>query len=196
MSVLSTPRLALRHWVASDLAPFAELNADPAAMAFMPRPLTALESDEFAARAQAGIEAHGWGLWAVQLRAGGQFLGCVGLSVPTFAAHFTPCVEAMWRLLPRYWGQGYATEAARAVCRFGFESLLLEELLAFTVPGNTRSRAVMERLGMAHEARDDFDHPRLPAGDRLCRHVLYRLSRAAWSSQSGTSAAHPLARES
>jgi RimJ/RimL family protein N-acetyltransferase len=195
MSELTTPRLTLRHWVASDRAPFAELNADPIAMAFMPRLLTALQSDEFAGRAQAGIEARGWGLWAVQLRAGGPFLGCVGLSVPAFSARFTPCVEASWRLLPRYWGNGYATEAARAACRFGFESLMLEEVLAFTVPGNTRSRAVMERVGMAHEARDDFDHPRLPLGDRLCRHVLYRLSRAAWSSQSGTSAAHTLARE-
>lgn len=177
---LSTPRLRLRRWLPSDLAPLAELNADPLAMQFMLRPLSATESGEFAAGAEAFLEAHGFGLWALERRPDAAFLGCVGLNAPSFSAHFTPCVEVLWRLLPRHWGCGYATEAARACLGFAFETLQLAQVVAFTVPANVRSRSVMRRLGMTHDARDDFDHPRVPAGHPLRPHVLYRLPRSAW----------------
>lgn len=103
------------------------------------------------------------------------FAGFVGLSVPNFQAPFTPCVEIGWRLAADYWGRGYATEGARAALEFGFETLKLEEIVSFTVPGNVRSRRVMERIGMAYDPADDFDHPswRLPSGP--ARHVLYRV---------------------
>jgi RimJ/RimL family protein N-acetyltransferase len=177
MTVLSTTRLTLRNWQEQDLAPFAAQNADPEVMQFMPRCLTRAESDDFACGAQRQIAACGWGLWAVEQRADGQFIGCVGLAVPSFHEHFTPCVEVAWRLRRASWGHGYATEAARECLRFAFEELALPEVVAFTVPANLRSRAVMERLGMVRKPQQDFEHPRLPPGHPLRRHVLYRLGR-------------------
>jgi RimJ/RimL family protein N-acetyltransferase len=180
MSELSTPRLRLRQWRASDLAPFSALNADPRVMEFMGRCLSSAASDALARRSAAEIERQGWGFWATELRASAAFIGFVGLHVPSFAAPFTPCVEIGWRLERASWGNGFATEAARECLRFAFESLVLEEVVSFTVPLNRRSRAVMERLGMCRDAAGDFDHPRLPAGHPLRRHVLYRLRRGDW----------------
>jgi RimJ/RimL family protein N-acetyltransferase len=180
MTELTTPRLRLRHWQPSDLPPFAELNADPLATQYLSRRLSTRESREFAEGAQAYLQTQGFGLWAVELTGTGEFLGTVGLNEPSFQAQFTPCLEVLWRLLPRYWGHGFATEAARACLGFAFTTLGRAEVVAFTVPANRRSRAVMERLGMRHSEDDDFDHPRLAAGDPLCRHVLYRLPRVAW----------------
>jgi RimJ/RimL family protein N-acetyltransferase len=180
MSELSTPRLRLRQWRTSDLPPFAALNADPLVMEFMPGRLSAAESDALARRCEAHIERQGWGFWAAELRESGAFIGFVGLSVPSFEAPFTPCIEIGWRLERVSWGKGLATEAARECLRFAFERLTLAEVVSFTVPRNRRSRAVMERLGMRHDAAGDFDHPRLPAGHPLRRHVLYRLRREDW----------------
>ena len=185
MHTLNTPRLTLRPWRAMDLEPFAALNADPRVMEFMPAPLTRDESAAFAARIGGALEARGFGLWALELRAGGEFLGHVGLNVPSFEAHFTPCVEIGWRLRAAHWGRGFASEGARECLRFAFETLALGEVVSFTVPENARSRAVMERLGMSRDPGGDFDHPRLPRGHRLCRHVLYRLRQAAWRARGG-----------
>jgi ribosomal-protein-alanine N-acetyltransferase len=110
----------------------------------------------------------------------GSFIGFVGLSVPSFDAHFMPAVEVGWRLARETWGHGFATEAARAAIRDGFEHLGLSEIVSFTVPANVRSIRVMERLGMTRDPVDDFDHRRLPDRHRLKPHVLYRLSRARW----------------
>jgi RimJ/RimL family protein N-acetyltransferase len=180
MRALLSARLRLRAWRESDLEPFAALNADPCVTRFLSRALTRAQSDALAAQAQARIEAHGWGLWALELRASGSFIGYLGLAVPAFQAHFTPCVEIGWRLARPYWGAGLATEVARECLRFAFAELHLEEVVAFTVPANQRSRALMERLGLRHDAAGDFAHPQLPAGHPLSRHVLYRLSRQCW----------------
>lgn len=177
MHTLTTARLTLRQWRATDLEPFAALNADPEVMRYMPRALSRAESDAFAESAGGELARRGWGLWALEVREEGRFIGTVGLSVPAWEAHFTPCTEILWRLARADWGRGYATEAARECLRFAFETLRLPEVVAFTVPANTRSRAVMERLGMRHEAADDFEHPRLPAGHPLRPHVLYRARR-------------------
>ena len=106
-------------------------------------------------------------------------VGLVGLARPTFEAPFTPCVEVGWRLAREHWGRGYATEAAGVSFRFGFEQLGLDEIVSFTVPHNVRSRAVMERIGMTRSPEEDFDHPVLADGDKLRRHVLYRIRRAS-----------------
>jgi RimJ/RimL family protein N-acetyltransferase len=180
LTELTTPRLQLRQWRASDLEPFAALNADPAVMALMPRCLTSAESDAMARAAEAGITRNGWGLWATEFRESGELIGSVGLAVPSFETHFTPCLEIMWRLRRASWGLGLATEAARECLRFAFEQLALPEVVSFTVPANVRSRAVMERLGMRRDASGDFEHPRLPAGHPLRPHVLYRLPRHEW----------------
>jgi RimJ/RimL family protein N-acetyltransferase len=180
MSELATPRLLLRQWRDAHLAPFAALNADPEVMQYMPRCLERPESDTLAGRYRERIGERGWDLWALERRDDGSFIGAVGLAVVTFPAPFTPCVELAWRLARAQWGQGFATEAAAAALRFAFGCLALREVLAFTVPENRRSRAVMRRLGMRHDPGGDFQHPRLPEGHPLRPHVLYRLRRADW----------------
>lgn len=177
MKELRTPRLILRRWQKADLLPFAVMNADPRVMERLPKLLRRDESHEMAARIERHFDERGFGLFAVEVVGGAPFIGFVGLSVPSFEAHFTPSVEVGWRLAHEAWGFGYATEAAKEVLRFGFEELGLSEIVSFTVPENLRSRRVMERLGMTRDPRDDFDHPRLPEGHRLRRHVLYRLPR-------------------
>jgi ribosomal-protein-alanine N-acetyltransferase len=170
--------LLLRRWRDSDREPFAALNADPRVMEHFASTLTRAESDAMVDRIEAAFENDGFGLWAVELVATGDFAGFVGLSIPTFEAHFTPAVEVGWRLAREHWGHGYATEAARAALAYGFDVAALEEIVSFTVPQNLRSRRVMERIGMTYDPADDFDHPRFPEGHRVRRHVLYRVARA------------------
>jgi RimJ/RimL family protein N-acetyltransferase len=177
---LVTERLRLRPWREADLAPFAALNADARTMAFFRGPLDCAESDAFVGWIRDHFARHGFGFWAVEAPGVAELIGMVGLAVVTFDAPFAPAVEIGWRLAPAYWGAGYATEAARAALAFGFGELHLAEIVAFTVPANTRSRRVMERLGMTRSEADDFEHPSLAVGHPLRRHVLYRLKRAEW----------------
>lgn len=177
--MISTPRLHLRHWRESDLPAFAAMNADERVMEFMPKVLSRAESDALAGRIREHRDRHGFGLWAMEVVGSAEFVGFVGLSVPRFQAHFTPCVEVGWRLAYEHWGKGYASEGAKAAIDFGFTELQLDEIVSFTVPENLRSIRVMERLGMTHSSADDFEHPGLPEGHRLRRHVLYRLRKAA-----------------
>ncbi len=174
---LRTERLFLRRWRPDDRPPFARLNADPRVVEFLPGPLSRAESDERVDRIEAHFERHGFGLWAVEVSGVTPFAGFIGLSVPTFEAPFMPCIEVGWRLDAEHWDRGYATEGARAALAFGFRWLRAEEIVSYTVPGNVRSRRVMEKLGMTHSPADDFDHPLLPDGHPLRRHVFYRLRR-------------------
>lgn len=178
------PRLLLRPWRADDVEPFVALNADPEVMRHYPAPLSRDESLATLDRLRAHFESHGFGLWAVELAAQPGLLGFVGIMRPSFTAHFTspaqPCIELVWRLQRSAWGHGYASEGARLSAAHAFTVLGVDEVVAMTVPANTRSRAVMQRLGMQRKPEDDFEHPRLPEGHPLRRHVLYRLSRQAW----------------
>ena len=180
---LRTPRLWLRPWRAEDREPFSILNADPAVMEYLPSVLTPAESNGLADRIETHFLKHGFGLWAAELPGTSPFIGYVGLAIPSFQAHFMPCIEIGWRLARPYWGNGYATEGARAALHFGFGQLGLREIVSFTVPANVRSRRVMERLGMQHSPSDDFDYPELPRLHLLRRHVLYRLSLLSWRRQ-------------
>ena len=175
---MKTDRLLLRRWLPADREPFAAINADPKVVEHLPGPLSREASDALAGRIEAHFEEHGFGLWAVEVPGVTPFAGFAGLSVPSFEAHFTPCVEIGWRLAAPFWSRGYAAEAARAALSFGFETLGLGEIVSFTVPGNHRSRRVMEKIGMSREPADDFDHPALPEGHPLGRHVLYRIAGA------------------
>lgn len=177
MLPLETPRLILRRWKQADREAFSIINSDARVMEFFPACLTRGESDALIDRAEAHIDQHGFGPFAVELRSNGELAGFVGLMVPQFDAWFTPCVEIGWRLGAAWWNQGLATEGADAVLRLAFGPLGLHEVVSFTVPANTRSRRVMEKLGMAFAG--EFDHPRLPAGHPLRRHVLYRKARPA-----------------
>jgi len=175
--VIETGRLRLRHWEHRDRELFARLNSDVRVMEFMPAKLSRAESDAFVDRIERHFQVHGFGLYAAELCDPCTFIGFVGLAVPTFEAHFTPCIEIGWRLFPDHWGRGLATEAADAVARHAFDELGLSALVSFTVPTNVRSRRVMEKIGMTHDPNDDFDHPSLPVGHPMRRHVLYRLRR-------------------
>jgi ribosomal-protein-alanine N-acetyltransferase len=153
------------------------MNADPRVMQYFPAPLTRAESDAFVARIRQHFASHGFGTWAVEAVNEGALIGFTGLSHPRFQAHFTPCVETGWRLAADYWGKGYATEAADAALRFGFEQLSLSQIVSFASSANRRSLRVMEKLGLRHNPADDFDHPNLPQGHPLQRQLLYRIDR-------------------
>jgi RimJ/RimL family protein N-acetyltransferase len=178
---IRTARLRLRSWRDEDFEPSAAMNADPRVMEFYPGVISREESLGHFARARARMAERGYGFWPVEVIGGAPFIGLVGLSNPDFQAHFLPAVEIGWRLAAEHWGQGYATEAARAALAFGFQRLALPEIVAFTTVANVRSRRVMDKLGMRRAAGDDFLHPLIPEGHPLRPHVLYRLARADFS---------------
>lgn len=174
-----TARLRLRPWRDSDRAPFAAMNADPAVMRYFAGLISAEDSYRSGDAWQQAFAERGWANWALELLATGEFIGFAGLSVPRRVFAFSPCVEIGWRLASAHWGQGYATEAARAALQLGFGPLRLAQVVSFTSLLDTPSRAVMQRIGMA-DSGEDFDHPGLPESSPLRRHCLYRLARGAW----------------
>ena len=173
--MIQTARLILRPWRDSDLPAFAEQNADPVVMRYLLHVLTREESDAYARRAEDHLAEHGFCKWAVEAPDVAPFIGAVGLSHVRFEASFTPAVEVAWRLHRNFWGQGYATEAARAAIEDGFARVGLKEVVALTTLANLPSQRVMQRLGMSRTF--EFDHPAVPDGHPLQRHILYRLSR-------------------
>ena len=184
---LETDRLFLRAWQDQDVEPFARMCADPEVMRYFPELLTREKSAELVSRC---IEKHGqdgFCMAPVEVRDTGEFLGFVGLNRPTYAAPlpFDPCIEIGWRLKRSAWGKGYASEAARAWLRFGFETIGLDEIVAFTIPANAPSRKVMERIGMQRNREGDFLHPSLPADHPVAPHVLYRLAASDWIARFG-----------
>ena len=186
INVIETERLYLRQWQASDFAVFAEINADPEVMKYFPKLLTPKVSDIIASKCQQLIANQGWGLWAVSLKDSTKtyddFIGFVGLNDTHADMSFAPAVEIAWRLHKDYWGQGYATEAARAALNFAFTELSLDEVVSFTAVINERSQLVMERLGMMN-TRANFYHPALDPNHRLAEHVLYNMTRQQWNNQ-------------
>lgn len=180
---LKTQRLLLRQWQESDLEPFAKLNADSRVREYFPGLLSRGESDASVKRMAEHIERCGWGFWAVALVQTGEFIGFIGLEEVYFQASFNaqePAVEIGWRLAFDHWGKGYATEGAKAALSYGFEEVHLKEVVAFTAEHNQRSRRVMEKIGMHHDPHDDFEHPKVPEGHWLRKHVLYRATESDW----------------
>lgn len=177
MTELDTERLVLRRWRDSDLQPWAAMNAHPEVREHLGELMTREQSDASVARFQAEFDANGFGWFALEVRATGEFVGFAGLDEVDEEMPFTG-VEIGWRLARAAWGHGYATEAARAVLPFGFETVGLEEILALTTVTNLRSQAVMRRIGMTRDPADDFDDPTVPAGP-LRPNVLYRIKRGA-----------------
>ena len=169
---INTARLLLRRWRPEDREPYAALSADPAVMEHYPSVLSRAQAEARVDEIEAEFARVGFGRWAVEIPGESGFAGSIGLSVVSFEAAFTPCVEIGWRLARRFWGRGYATEGALAAVEVGFERLGLREIVSFTVPANARSIRVMEKIGMTFSG--EFDHPELPEGHALRRHVLYR----------------------
>jgi RimJ/RimL family protein N-acetyltransferase len=171
---IETKRLALRRWQDADREPFAELNGDPETLVFFPSTLTRAESDSFVDRMEARFEAHGYGLWALEVRETGQFIGFTGLAPMPDDVPGAGGTEIGWRLARPAWHHGYATEAALAARDVAFTGVGLPELWSMTAVLNTPSQAVMRRIGMTEAAR--FEHPRVPDGSPLKPHVVYHLA--------------------
>ena len=180
---LETKRLVLRHWLDEDLESWVAMNRDPEVMEFFPSMLSREDGLAMAERIQRNLEESDRGLWAVEVKGGERFIGFVGLSIQDLGLDFTPCTEVGWRLKRSAWGQGYATEAAKAALRYGLVQLDLEVIYSFTAATNLRSQAVMERIGL--HARPDlaFIHPRVAPGSPLSPHVTYATR--------GVSSPHP-----
>jgi RimJ/RimL family protein N-acetyltransferase len=177
---LESARLRLRPWRDTDLPEFAAMSADPQVMRYFPAPLSRLESAALIGRIRGHFAEYGYGLWALERKDTGAFIGFTGLSYVNFAAPFTPAVEIGWRLAPEHWGLGYASEAAWAALRCAFDRLALDQVVSFTSQLNLPSQKVMQAIGMQHDPDGDFEHPRLPEGHPLRSHVLYRITRAQW----------------
>lgn len=192
VSTLETKRLYLRQWQPNDLAAFAKMNADAKVMRYFPKRLPLHVSNAIANKCQQLIEEKGWGFWAVSLKDDSKkqdtFIGFVGLNDTHPDMSFAPCVEIAWRLGKEYWGQGYATEAAQAALRFAFDTLALDEVVAFTAVINTPSQRLMTRLGMVN-THDNFHHPALDLSHPLSEHVLYKMTQQQW--QQSLSAGRP-----
>lgn len=173
--VLQTARLTLRGWRDADVDSWFELNSDPRVMEFFPSAFDRARADASAARLRADLDDRGYGWWIAEDRETKRFAGAIALVDVPFEAHFTPATEVGWRLLPEYWGRGYATEGGRAAIEFGFDELRRPEIVSVTAIPNQRSQRVMQRLGMTRDPLDDFEHPYVPEGHPLRMHVLYRL---------------------
>ncbi|MBC9178123.1 GNAT family N-acetyltransferase [Pseudoroseomonas ludipueritiae] len=177
-TVIQGPRIRLRPWREEDREALAAMNADPEVMRHFPEPLSREQSDALMDRINASIAQDGFGFWAVERHDTPGIIGFCGLARVRWEARFTPAVEIGWRFATAHQRQGYAEEAARIALAHGFGPLKLEEIVAFTLPANLRSWGLMERLGMRQDG--DFEHPRLPEGHPMRRHLLYRLSRRDW----------------
>jgi RimJ/RimL family protein N-acetyltransferase len=180
VNIIETDRLILRTWRTDDAEPFFHINQDPKVLEFVPGPMTRERVQEIITYITEHQKQHGYSMWATELKASGEFMGWVGLNYVDWPdIHFTPAVEVGWRLGSRFWGKGYAPEAAKAALHYGFNDCGLEEIISFTVPENQRSRRVMEKIGMTQDMEANFSHPQFPADHRLSTHVLYRVSSAA-----------------
>ncbi|MBV8600276.1 MAG: GNAT family N-acetyltransferase [Candidatus Eremiobacteraeota bacterium] len=178
--ILETPRLLVRGWTDDDVPPFVEMMGDPCVMEFYEDVTPRDESLALAARVREALEHDGYGWFVVEVKGGLPFAGTAVLKAVRFEAHFTPAMEVGWIFTPEAWHQGFATEAARALLDYAFETLAWDEVVAMTAAVNMPSRRVMERLGMTYDPKDDFDNPAVSKGHRLERHVLYRMSSQGW----------------
>ncbi len=175
MDILETERLYLRTWSDADLPPMYKINQDPKVMQYFPS-LQDLESTQhFIGKMRKHFDQYGYSLYATFRKDTNEFIGFIGLLTATFTAHFTPATEIGWRLASKHWGQGFATEGAQAVLNYAFSECNIPEIVSFTPTGNTKSRRVMEKIGLQHNSKDDFNHPNVDGHSPLKKHVLYRL---------------------
>lgn len=175
MKVIETERLILRTWEDDDAEPYYRINQDPKVLEFLPGPMTINQAKVFIFEMNQRFTEYNYTLWAAEEKATASLMGFIGLQVPRWQAHFSPCVEVGWRLGSEYWGKGYAPEGARAALDYGFNTLNFSEIVSFTVPANHRSIRVMEKIGMQRDFEGDFEHPNFIPDHPLCKHVLYRV---------------------
>jgi RimJ/RimL family protein N-acetyltransferase len=176
---VETPRLVLRGWRDDDVEAWAAMNADPRVMEFFVSTTPRERSYENARLMRAELADRGYGWFVLELKNQPGFAGVACIDDVRYDVPFEPRREIGWRLPVEAWGFGYATEAARALLGYAFTTLGWESVVSFTATANERSRAVMRRLGMTYDPAEDFDHPRVPFGHPIRRHVLYRRSAKA-----------------
>lgn len=181
MKILETERLILRTWVDEDLDSMFAINQDLKVMEYFPSLQDVDMTKNFIDKVNAHFENHGYSLYAAVRKNTNEFIGFIGLLIADFESHFTPATEIGWRLSSNHWGQGFATEGAKAVLDFAFRELKIPEIVSFTAAGNAKSIRVMQKIGLQHNEADDFDHPKLDDTSPLKRHVLYRLSREKYT---------------
>ena len=174
---LETERLILREWSDDDRESYASFVGDPDVRRFYPTVLTRAESDAVIDRLIAGLARDGFSLLAVERRSDRALIGYTGILPVDMPIRGNPPVEIGWLLGKRYWGIGYAPEAARVWLDYCFGALGFDEVVAWTAVVNLPSQRVMQKIGMIHYPEDDFLHPRIPDGHPLRPHVLYRISR-------------------
>lgn len=170
--MIETERLILRPWREDDIPPFAEMNSDKEVMEYLPKCLSLEETVQFYSRTVAEHSIFGYGLYAVETKYDGCFIGYVGFHHFDFDTEFSPGIEIGWRLAREHWNQGYATEAAKACFDYARRNCLFNEIYSFTTICNHRSERVMQKIGMNKVGF--FSHPSLPRGHKLTPHVLYR----------------------
>lgn len=175
--MIETSRLILRSWQDSDTEPFIKLNQDKEVRRYFPNLLTPEETIANINKIKNNFVTRGFSWYAVELKENHKFIGFIGLEVPSFETHFTPCIEIGWRLDREYWGQGLATEGALKCLELGFNEYNFNEIVAFTAKINKPSERVMQKLGMTYDPADDFYHPKLPKESPLCQHILYRIKK-------------------
>ena len=175
-----TKRLILREWQDSDLAPFIAMGQDNLVMEHFPGLLTPEESSAMIDRIKVIFKENGFCFYSCELKATREFIGFIGLSVPRFKAHFTPCVEIGWRISSQHWGKGYATEGALKCLGIGFNEFNLNEIVSIAVKNNYKSHNVMNKIGMQRDISGDFLHPNFAPEHSLAPHVLYRMPKSLW----------------
>lgn len=171
-------RLGFRSWQDADRTIFACMNIDSRVMEFFPKTLNAVESNALVERFEHQLEQKLYGLWALELKSTGQFIGFLGFNDTNFSSDFTPCVEIGWRLHPEYWGRGLASEGGRKCLDFGFSRFDFDRVYSFTAVENIRSQRVMAAIGMKKIRH--FMHPNIPADNHLAEHVLYGIDRPSF----------------
>jgi RimJ/RimL family protein N-acetyltransferase len=183
MIYYETERLFLREWQDKDFEPFFALNQDVDVMRYFPNVFSHQETVDLVTKIKNKFRAHDFGFYSCELKNTGQFIGSIGLNVPDFSAHFTPCVEVGWRVAKEFWGQGLAVEASQKCLEIGFNQFGLDEIVSFTAKINTNSQRVMQKLGMTNNEAEDFHHPKLDHNHSLALHVLYRMPKSLWLSK-------------
>jgi RimJ/RimL family protein N-acetyltransferase len=181
---LETDRLIIRNWEERDREVFHEVNSDEHVMEYFEFRRSRPEADAIMDQWRSGITDTGYGFTALELKSTGECLGICGVGFVVMTQVFPEgTVEIGWRIAARHWGKGYATESAQALLAEGFAIRGLHEIIAFAVPANTRSTNVMRGIGMTHDPKADFDHPRVTdAVPHLKRHVTYRITKEEWES--------------
>ena len=173
-NIIYTERLILRKWIDADFMPFAEMNKDIDVMKYYPSLSNEEETAAMMKRINSHFEQHGFGLFAVEKLNTKEFIGYTGFMIQSFESFFTPCIEIGWRLKKEEWNKGYATEAAEACLKYGFDTLQFKTIYSFTAVINSASERVMQKIGMIKDG--EFNHPKIASTSLLWRHVLYVIS--------------------